>query len=158
MGVRRRARELALRVLFHLEYHQDDPGSAFELICKEFNASRKIQSFARELILGVCENIKEIDRIIGEASRNWRIERMSHVDRNLLRISTYEILYREDIPPKASINEAVELGKKYGQEDSAAFINGILDSIYKRYRISLVSDPDVDSNDQGSAENSSNRK
>ncbi len=133
MGMRRRARELALKVLFHIEFHNVDPVSAFELICKEFDVSRNIQDFAKEIVLGIHENRKEIDSIISESSKNWRLERMSVVDRNLMRISTYEILFRDDIPPKASINEAVELGKKYGQEDSGAFINGILDNIYKRF-------------------------
>ena len=144
MGIRRQARELVLKVLFHIEYNPGDPDEAFELICEHFGASIETRSFAKELILGICENIKDIDETISKASRNWRLERMSHVDRNLLRIGAFEIIYREDIPPKVSINEAVELGKKYGQVDSAAFVNGILDNIFKRAQAVIKSGNSID--------------
>lgn len=149
MGLRRRARELVLKVLFHIEFHGDEPDSAFQLICREFQASNNIQDFAKEIVLGIYKNRQKIDRVISEASKNWRLERMSIVDRNLLRISTYEILFRDDIPPKASINEAVELGKRYGQEDSGAFINGILDSIFKRYYKAPDSDTGKENEPEG---------
>lgn len=130
MGRRRRARELAVQVLFHLEVNPAKPEEAFGLICENFNPSRSIRPFSKELVLGVCERRAELDNLIICASRNWRLERMPYVDRSILRMAAYEILYREDIPPKVSIDEAVEIGKRFGSEDSGSFINGILDNIY----------------------------
>ena len=135
MGKRRKARELAVQVLFHLEYNPGDPGEGFDLLCESFSPSTQIRAFSRGLVLGVWENKEDLDRLIGQASRNWRIERMSRVDRNILRVAVFEVLYMGDIPPKVSIDEAVELGKKYGTEDSGAFINGVLDHIYNKLHI-----------------------
>jgi N utilization substance protein B len=132
MGARRRARELALRVLFHLEYSPGDPEAAFELLCGNFHVPEEGLDFARGIVLGVTTNLRELDRLIREASRNWRLERMSRVDRNILRMAAYELVFAPDIPPRAAMDEAVELGKRYGSEDSAAFINGVLDHIYKK--------------------------
>ena len=130
MGKRRRARELAIQVLFHLEFSPDDPNKAFDLICQSFNYQRSTRSFSKELVLGVCEKKKDLDKLLTKASKNWRLERMSRLDRSILRLATFEMLFREDIPPKVSIDEAVEVGKKFGSEDSGSFINGILDNIY----------------------------
>ena len=133
MGKRRRARELAVQVLFHMEYNRDDPDEAFELVCTHFEVPESVRPFSRDLVRGVVEHKDEIDTRIRKASKNWKLERMSRVDRSVLRLATYEILFREDIPPKVSIDEAVELGKKFGSEDSAAFINGVLDNIYNTW-------------------------
>jgi len=103
---------------------------SFELVCNSFGSPDSIKAFSIQLVCGVCEKKEELDQIISKASINWRIERMSRVDRNILRIAVYEILFMDDIPPKVSIDEAVELGKKYGTEESGAFVNGILDKIY----------------------------
>ncbi len=131
MGKRRRSRELAIKVLFHLEFSKkDDPAVAFDLICDNFSTSKDIKTFSKELVLGVCVYIKELDNLISKASQNWRLERIARVDHSILRLAVYELLYRDDIPPKVSINEAVDLGKKFGTEESGAFINGILDKIY----------------------------
>ncbi|RLB43874.1 MAG: transcription antitermination factor NusB [Deltaproteobacteria bacterium] len=133
MGKRRRARELAIQVLFHMEYNDGAPEEAFELVCENFDAPEWVKAFSKDLVKGVVEHKEEVDRRIRKASKNWRLERMSRVDRSVLRLATYEIIFREDIPPKVSIDEAVELGKKFGAEDSAAFINGILDNIYNTW-------------------------
>jgi transcription antitermination factor NusB len=131
MGKRRRSRELAIKVLFHLEFSKkDDPAVTFDLICNNFGISKDIEIFSKELVLGVCEHIKELDNLISKASQNWRLERIARVDHSILRLAVYELLYRGDIPPKVSINEAVDLGKKFGTEESGAFINGIVDKIY----------------------------
>jgi transcription antitermination factor NusB len=130
MGLRRRARELAIQVLFHLEFTPGDPNRAFELICENFPVRESLKDFALTLILGVSEQKGLLDRVIRKASRNWRVERMSKLDISILRVAAYEILFREDIPPKVSINEAVELAKRYGSEESSSFINGVLDHIY----------------------------
>jgi transcription antitermination factor NusB len=130
MGKRRRSRELAIKVLFHLEYSRDDPAEAFDLVCKNFKFSEDVKPFAQGLVLGVYDRLNELDTIISETSRNWRLERIAKVDRCILRLAAFELLHRSDIPPKVSINEAVDLGKKFGSEESGAFINGILDKIY----------------------------
>jgi transcription antitermination factor NusB len=144
MGKRRRARELAVQVLFHLEFNPSDPGESFDLLCRSFSPPKEIRAFSKELVLGVWENKGKLDTLISQASRNWRIERMSRVDRNILRVAVFEVLYVGDIPPKVSIDEAVELGKKYGTDDSGAFVNGVLDHIYNQLNLKAdapVSDP-----------------
>ena len=117
MGKRRQARELAIQVLFHLEFCPGDPEEGFELVCKSFSPPKEIRAFSKQLVLGIWEHREALDRTIGNSSLNWRLERMSHVDRNILRIGAYEIIYMGDIPPKVSIDEAVEMGKKYGTEN-----------------------------------------
>ena len=107
-----------------------DPNAVFDLICETFGAERSILPFSRQLLLGVCERGRELDVLIRQASKNWRLDRMPLLDRSILRLATFEILFIDDIPPKVSIDEAVELGKRFGSEDSGSFINGVLDNIY----------------------------
>ncbi|MCJ7684234.1 MAG: transcription antitermination factor NusB [Desulfobacteraceae bacterium] len=130
MGERRRARELAIQVLFHLEFSPDDPSVVFDLICENFDARESIRDFSKKLVLGVWDKKKTLDKIISEASKNWRIERMARLDKSILRLAAFEIMFIEDIPPKVSLDEAVEIGKKFGGEDSGRYINGVLDNIY----------------------------
>jgi transcription antitermination factor NusB len=134
MGNRHRARELAIQVLFHMEYNPGDPAECFDRICECFGPAREVRAYSREVVLGVWEKKADLDRLMRRSSKNWRVERMSRVDRNILRLAIYEVLYRKDVPPKVSIDEAVELGKRYGTEDSGAFINGILDHIYNELK------------------------
>jgi len=130
MGKRRQARELAIQVLFHLEFNSGLPEYAFDLICENFSPTESSRIFSRQLVLGVCEEKKALDDAISRASRNWRLERMSRLDICILRLAVFEILFMPDIPPKVSIDEALEIGKKFGSENSGSFINGILDHIY----------------------------
>ncbi|MBN2061073.1 MAG: transcription antitermination factor NusB [Deltaproteobacteria bacterium] len=134
MGKRRKARELALKILFHLEYNHGNPEDALSLIYKNFKSPESERAFSKKLVLGVYERLESIDKLITQSSKNWRMERMSHVDRSILRLGTFEMLYLDDVPPKVTIDEAVELGKKFGTEDSGAFINGILDNIFNRLK------------------------
>ena len=140
MGKRRRARELAIQVLFHMECNPGDPGESFERVCESFGPPKEIRPYSREVVVGVWENRTDLDRLISGSSKNWRVERMSRVDINILRIAIYEVLYMKDVPPKVSIDEAVELGKRYGTEESGAFINGILDHIYNQLKAEGVVD------------------
>ena len=130
MGKRRQARALTVQVLFHMEFSPGDPYESFRLISESFDSAPEILNFSRQLVLGIWENREELDKLITQSSRNWRLERMSYADRNIIRLGVFEMLYMDDIPPKVSIDEAVELGKKFGTEESGAFINGILDNIY----------------------------
>jgi len=127
MGRRRRSREIALQILYEMEMVQIPPDQAISLVYEHFEAPSSSRPFTENLVLGVVLHRKEIDQLIAAASEHWRIDRMSIVDRNILRIALFEMLHCEDIPPKVSINEAIDLGKTFGTEDSGAFINGILD-------------------------------
>lgn len=129
MGNRRRSRELAMQVLFQMEMNGDDSPEAVELFCKHFEVSKNAKPFFLRLVDGVKACRDELDRLIVRFSDNWKISRMSGVDRNLMRVAVYELLYCDDIPPKVSINEAIDIGKRFGTEHSSAFVNGILDSI-----------------------------
>lgn len=130
MGNRRKARELVIQILFYMEYNPGDPEKGFELICDNYNAPKKLRNFSKKLVQGIYENLEYIDNLIKKSSQNWRLERMSRVDRCILRLSVFEFFFMEDIPPKVSIDEAVELGKKFGTEESGSFINGVLDNVY----------------------------
>lgn len=129
MGIRRKARERALQALFFADMCRYDAEDALRLFCTHFNPSEPILSFFTLLTEGVVQNRRSIDVIIERFSKHWKLGRMSCVDRNILRVAVFELLNCTDIPAKVSINEAIEIGKKFGTEDSGAFINGILDSI-----------------------------
>ncbi len=129
MGTRRLAREQALQALFYLDMHQDPGASSVELFRSCFTRDTPAEPFFHCLVDGVQEHCKRIDAVIEQFSSNWKLPRMSCVDRNVLRIAAFELLYCEDIPPKVTINEAIDVGKRFGTEESGAFINGILDSI-----------------------------
>lgn len=135
MRKRTRAREWAIKLLYQADITKEDPGVSLEEFWLEFNESDDVKDFAGSLALGVHKNLKEIDKIIKECALNWRLERMSVIDRNVLRLAAYELLFLEDIPPKVSINEAIDLAKKYGGNESGKFVNGILDKIYRSISI-----------------------
>lgn len=129
MGVRREARELALQALYALDLNPLDAREALLAFWEERRASAAVREFADDLVIGVWDHRREIDALIDSQSSNWSIARMARVDLNLLRLGTYELLYRPDIPKNVTINEAIEVAKKFGSEESPAFVNGILDEI-----------------------------
>lgn len=118
-----------MQALFYIDISQNNSKEATRLFCENFVTSKRSLSFFFELIGGVIKALSEIDSIIERFSSNWKIRRMSVVDRNIMRLAVYEMLFCGDIPSKVSINEAIDIGKKFGTEGSGAFINGILDSI-----------------------------
>ena len=118
-----------MQVLFQMDITGDRSSEAVELFCRHFEVSRKAKPFFDQLVTGVLACRDELDRLIEQFSDNWKLSRMSGMDRNIMRVAVYELIYCEDIPPKVSINEAIDIGKKYGTQHSAAFINGILDGI-----------------------------
>lgn len=136
---RRTARECALQLLFQYDFTQRIPDKKD---LQDFWSIRMepddIRSFAEEIFYGTVEHLKEIDRTISSVAENWSMQRMAAVDRNILRIATYELLYRPDIPVPVSINEAIEIAKRYASQDSPSFINGILDRIAKAVRIEAI--------------------
>ncbi len=129
MGHRRKSRELAMQALFYMDMERDNSQITYDLFCRDFNPSEEILPFFERLVKGVIEYKNDIDKLVERFSNNWKINRMSGVDRNIMRIAVFELLYCSDIPYKVSINEAVDIGKKFGTVDSGGFINGIIDSI-----------------------------
>lgn len=129
MGARRRGREAALQILFTL----DLAGGSVEVVEREhftyLAASVEGRDFAQRLVRGCTEQAAAIDDMIRKVSEHWRLERMPRVDRNILRLSAYELMYMSDVPRRVTLNEAVELAKRYGGEGSPGFVNGVLDRI-----------------------------
>jgi N utilization substance protein B len=129
MGIRRQARELAMQALFSMDMSCSFSKQALTDYCKCFQPDKRALPFFKRLVVGVFEHKQDLDSIIEGYSNNWKMRRMACVDRNVLRLAVFELLYCPDIPAKVSINEAIDIGKKYGSTESGAFINGILDSI-----------------------------
>ncbi len=129
MGQRRKARELAVQFLYQVDTTGEELEAALDKFKQAFGLPKKPAQFFAQLVTGVIGERPALDEIIQRFSHNWQISRMSKVDRNILRLAVYEMIHLEDIPTKVSINEAVELGKSFGTDDSPAFINGILDAI-----------------------------
>jgi transcription antitermination factor NusB len=116
-----------------------DPADAvLERFWQEKECSTEIRGFATRLVEGASENLADIDVLISQRSENWQIHRMPAIDRSILRLGVYELLYRDDIPPKVAINEAVELANNYSTPDSGKFINGILDKLMIREQASSI--------------------
>lgn len=140
MGTRRKAREAALQFLFQDDFGggfqegvpDDGLSQRFEQFCSLYQVSRKAREYAVQLITGVFEHREAIDSAIREHATNWRLERIAGTDRNLLRIGIYELLFVDDVPGQVAINEAVEIAKRFGSDDSSAFVNGILDAVQQR--------------------------
>ena len=126
---RSRCRELALQFLYQAEFAGQRREEELASFWRHFRKGNKTPAYLLQLVQGVAANLEELDALISRYSEHWRLERMAAVDRNLLRLAAYELLYQPQIPPKVAINEAVELAKQYGTEDSGAFVNGILDRI-----------------------------
>ncbi len=129
MGRRRKARELALQILFQLDSGQENLKEALKTFWFLYRHPREIKDFANRLVKGTQENLKAIDEKIAHYAEHWEIGRMPIVDRNILRLGAYEILYCPDIPIKVSLNEAIELAKKFSTEKSSQFVNALLDRI-----------------------------
>ncbi len=131
MGDRRQARELALQALFFLDMTGVDPEEGVEAFClnNREQLTPAVRSFFLDLVQGVLAHSAEIDGLLNKYSKNWKTSRMPAVDRNIMRMATFEFLKRPDIPASVTINEAVEIGKKYGSRESGAFINGVLDRL-----------------------------
>lgn len=131
MGLRRDGREAAVQFLFASELHGQQPQSPEESAAfwDLHSAKRGAREYAEQLVRGVLEHREEIDRRIAAVAENYRLERIANVDRNVLRLAVYEILFTPDVPPPVAINEAIEIAKKFSAGESKSFVNGILDKI-----------------------------
>jgi N utilization substance protein B len=133
-GPRRRGREAALQMLYQMDSTGVEAAVASGLFWDHLSPGdggmdADAQAFANDLVLGIGRERDAVDAAIKNASEHWRIERMPRVDRNVLRVAAYEILFLKDIPRRVTINEAIELAKRYGDAGSAAFVNGVLDRV-----------------------------
>jgi len=131
MRLRSKARAIALSLLYQIEISKVDSHQAFNSYLENYPQEQKVIDFFSLLVEGVRINISSIDSLIKKHVKNWEIGRMAVIDRNILRMGCFELLFSEDIPPKVAINEAIELAKRFGDVDSPRFVNGILDKIYK---------------------------
>lgn len=131
MGRRRKAREDTLRILFRVEFENKQIEKTLDQYWKSKKASEEIKEYSTWLVNGVISDQAKIDNIIQQVSEHWRISRMALVDRNILRMAVFELLYEENIAPAIVINEAIEIAKKYSGEEAATFVNGILDAVRK---------------------------
>ncbi len=129
MSNRRKLRESGIQILYGLDFYELNPDQAIESYTYHFDGEISDDGFLTAVIAGVHGHRDDIDDLIRQFSTNWRLERMAIVDRNILRLATYELLHLLDIPRKVCINEAIEVAKRYGGDDSPSFINGILDRI-----------------------------
>ena len=138
MGDRRKSRELALQALFARDLNKIDSLAQMDEFLEQHgnNVSEATRIFFLTLVDGVLENREKIDALLDQCAKNWKISRMPAVDRNIMRIAVFEILNLSDIPSTVSINEAVEIGKKFGTRDSGPFINGVLDRIRAQHESS----------------------
>ncbi len=132
MGQRRRARECALQMLFQIDLVGSPPEDAFEHFWQDQEAAEDTRSFAEELVRGVHRERRALDAVVTGSTEHWRIGRMAVVDRNVLRMAIYEMIYEAGVPPVVVIDEAIEVAKKFGGEESGAFVNGVLDAIRRR--------------------------
>lgn len=129
MGVRREGRENAVQALYAIELSPAQPREAIHLFWESGNFKSSSKAFAQDLLVGILDKSQELDAKISAKSPNWAISRMSKIDLAIIRLAAYELIYREDIPKNVTINEAIEIAKKFGSEESPAFVNGILDEI-----------------------------
>jgi len=129
MTIRRKARELALQALFYMDASKNFSQEKITLFSKALPPPVKTIPFFTQLTEGVYMHLAEIDDMISRYAKNWKLKRMLNVDRNILRIAIFELLYCDDIPKKVTLNEAIDLAKAFGGEDSSRFINGILDQV-----------------------------
>jgi N utilization substance protein B len=132
MGTRRRARELALQLLYQSELTDATPEEMQAGFEEWRNSSESVRDFADRLLRGTLDRIDEIDEELGHQTTHWRLERLAAVDRNILRLAMYELMFDADTPHAVVIDEAIEIAKKYGTKDSGRFVNGVLDGFVKR--------------------------
>ncbi len=137
MTRRRRAREVALQLLFQRDCNADVPRPAVEDFVRDRLRDDELRPFCLGLYDGVAANLAAIDERLAASAENWRLPRMTAVDRNVLRLGAYELLFTPETPPTVAINEAIELARRYGAKDSPAFVNGVLDKL----RLSAAPNP-----------------
>ena len=130
-GKRSQAREAALKALYQMDITKDPPDQTLKIFFRHHRVPVSSQPFVTHLVQGTSQHLVQIDELLGRHATNWTLERMAIVDRNILRLGIFELLFNQETPPKVAINEAVELAKRFGTADSGKFVNGVLDSVHK---------------------------
>ncbi|MCC2671928.1 MAG: transcription antitermination factor NusB [Armatimonadetes bacterium] len=131
MSKRRSARELALKILFQIEVGKFTPEDALATSFEQVSPPEDDRTYAEDLVLGVARRAQELDQIIGDLAQGWSLDRLAKVDKNVLRLSLYELIDHQEIPANVVINDAVEVARKYSTDDSGRFVNGILGSFLR---------------------------
>jgi N utilization substance protein B len=132
MGLRRDGREAAIQFLYQVDVHKPaNVDEALDAFWKQNEEPANVRKFANDLLRGALEKLPEVDAKIRTLADNWDFERLAVVDRNILRLAVYEMLFRPEIPPVVSINEAIEIAKKFSSAESGKFVNGLLDRVKK---------------------------
>ncbi len=135
MGQRRKGREVLLQLLFQEEMNfSKDRECLLKNFWSDFPSDPLISEWAQDLYLKIADKKEELDKVIESHSQNWKMYRMSPIDRNILRTATYELFYEKETPGEVVLNEAIEIAKRFGNEDSASFVNGVLDNIWKTHK------------------------
>jgi N utilization substance protein B len=132
IGIRRQARMIALQTLYEYDLVQHIPAEVLQRYAEDRHLPPKVLEYAGELVNGVCTHLADIDAHIQSAAREWPLQQMARIDKNILRLAIYEILFNNTVPAKAAINEAVELAKQFGSNTSSRFVNGVLGTIFNR--------------------------
>lgn len=141
--MRRQAREAALQGIFRCDFLSDWDSAGSAQCLEHFSISENVAPFAVKLCEGVIENFKQIDSKLTYASENWSLTRMSRVDRCILRLATFEIAFLDEVPVNVAINEAIEIAKRFGSDESPTFVNGVLDKVASNYKVSLAKNIEV---------------
>jgi len=136
-GSRRLGRKIAFQILYSFNFFKQEDVNIYLKMIEHFSAdeketiNEKATQFAKELVKGTLDHISELDKIIEAHSKNWKLSRIAKVELTILRLAIFEMMYRDDVPTKVAINEAVELSKTFGDDNSKRFVNGILDAVAK---------------------------
>jgi len=141
MGLRHLGRELALKALYRIDICGGATNEDLALFFEDFPADERARAFAADLIAGVRRETPNLDKLIADALEHWSVRRLSRIDHNILRLALYELINREDIPARVTIDEAIELAKCYGDRDSGRFVNGVIDEIAARLNLREKGEP-----------------
>lgn len=144
MGQRRRSRECALQMLFTIDLASADPQEVFQHFWVGQEAEDDVRIFAEQLVRGVSHRRRGLDSILAASAEHWRVERMAIVDRNVLRIAVYELLFERDTPQAVVLDEAIEVAKRFGGDESGKFVNGVLDAVRRAFERGEISTPSGD--------------
>jgi N utilization substance protein B len=141
MGIRHEGRELALKALYRIDICGGASNEDLSLFFDSFPADPRVRGFAMRIVDGVCAEIPALDTLIAKALEHWKIRRLPRIDHNILRMALFELLRVEDIPTRVTIDEAIELAKSYGDQDSGRFVNGVLDELAGRLNVKQKGEP-----------------
>ena len=143
MGLRRAGREIALKALYQMDIVNDHSLDNLKSLFESMPADSRAREFASLLVKGVCSDLEHLDELLAQVITNWSINRLSRIDHNILRLAAFELLHMEDVPARATMDEAIELAKRYGDRNSGQFVNGVLDVLAGRLGLKHKGDQDL---------------